>query len=256
METALPPLCSPVARRELASFVWAATVASTQDWALSEPVPAQGTAVFAAGHQHAGRGRRGRVWQSPPDAALALSLLRGFDGPLAALAPVGLALALATADALRQAGLAGVGVKWPNDLVLGDAKLGGLLVEVRATSPRPVLVIGLGLNRALPVDTPIDQTWTDLERAGLRLAPAALLGRVLDAVLPALARFEAEGLAPFAADWPDFDVLAGRAVRILTGGQVLEGRALGLASDGGLRVRHADGERVHHAGEVSVRVAA
>lgn len=256
MDIALLPLRSPAARSELARFAWAATVDSTQNWAMAEPVPARGTAVFAAGHQRAGRGRRGRAWQSPPGAALALSLLRAFAGPLAAMAPVGLALAIATADALRRAGLAGVGVKWPNDLVLGEAKLGGLLVEVRATQPQPVLVIGLGLNRTLPGDTPIDQAWTDLERAGLQLPYAALLGRILDAVLPALARFDAEGLAPFAADWPAFDVLAGRAVRVLAGEQVLEGVALGLAGDGGLRVRHADGERVHHAGEVSVRVAA
>jgi len=223
---------------------------------MAEPVPLQGTAVFVAGHQRAGRGRRGRVWQSPPGAGLALSLLRAFAGPLAAVAPVGLAVAIATADALRRAGLPGVGVKWPNDLVLGEAKLGGLLVEVRATRPRPVLVIGLGLNRSLPGDTPIDQAWTDLEHAGLRLPDAALLGRILETVLPALARFDVEGMASFAADWPAYDVLAGRAVRILAGEQVLEGVALGLAGDGGLRVHHADGERVHHAGEVSVRVAA
>lgn len=256
MDIALPPLHSPAARRELARFVWAATVGSTQDWAMAEPVPAQGTAVFAAGHQRGGRGRRGRVWHSPPGAALALSLLRGFAGPLATVAPVGLAVALASADALRRAGLAGVGVKWPNDLVLGEAKLGGLLVEVRASRPRPVLVIGLGVNRALPEDTPIDQAWTDLERAGLRLPEAALLGLILEAVLPALARFDAEGLAPFVEAWPAFDVLAGRRVRLLAGRETLEGLALGLAADGGLRVFHAEGERVHHAGEVSVRVAA
>ncbi|MBS3959903.1 MAG: biotin--[acetyl-CoA-carboxylase] ligase [Xanthomonadaceae bacterium] len=263
---------SPAARRELARLAWAEAVDSTQDWAMREPLPERGSAVFLADHQHAGRGRRGRAWRSPPGATLALSVLRAFDLPLPALAPLGLAAAVAVAAALRDAGIAGIGLKWPNDLVVGAAKLGGLLVEVRVATPRPALVLGLGLNRELPPGFVLDQPCTDLARQGLVIGSQDLARRVLDALLPALARFEAEGFAPFAAEWPTFDVLSGQRVRVHGGhggqvhaghgGQVhaghggQEGLALGLAADGGLRVRHDDGERVHHAGEVSVRVAA
>ncbi len=247
---------APAARAEMARRHWAESVASTQDWALSGEVPPAGSAVYLAGRQTAGRGRRGRAWQTPPDAALALSVLHAFDRPLASLAPLGLAVALRVAQAVRAAGGPTVGVKWPNDLVVGEAKLGGVLVEVREASPRPVLVLGLGLNRALPDDASIDQRWTDLAREGWAVDAGALVAIVLDALLPALARFDAEGFAPFAADWPEVDVLAGRAVRVQVGEAWRDGQALGLAPDGGLRVRHPEGDAVHHAGEVSVRVAA
>jgi len=246
----------PDARAELARWHWVEATGSTQDWALEGAVPDTGSAVYLAGRQTAGRGRRGRAWQTPPDSALALSVLRAFDRPLASLAPLGLAVAVRVAGALREAGGPRIGVKWPNDLVVGDAKLGGLLVDVRETSPRPVLVLGLGLNRALPDDAAIDQRWTDLAREGWPVDADALASTVLDAVLPALARFDAEGFAPFAADWPGVDVLAGRLVRVQVGDGWRDGHALGISADGGLRVRHAEGEAVHHAGEVSVRVAA
>lgn len=223
---------------------------------MTGPLPARGSAVFLADRQSAGRGRRGRVWQSPPGATLALSLLRAFERPLPELAALGLAAAVAVAAALRAAGWPQVGVKWPNDLVLGNAKLGGLLVEVRAMTPKPVLVLGLGLNRALPADLRIDQPVTDLACQGPAPDAEALARLVLDALLPAMARFDTEGFAPFAARWPEFDVLAGRPVRVQRGDGWREGVALGLAADGGLRVHHPEGEAVHHAGEVSVRVAA
>jgi BirA family biotin operon repressor/biotin-[acetyl-CoA-carboxylase] ligase len=75
-------------------------------------------------------------------------------------------------------------------------------------------------------------------------------------LLPALAEFEREGFAAFVEDWAHFDALAGRPVRVLSGERVEDGVAMGIDAGGGLRVRHVDGDRVHHAGEVSVRVAA
>jgi BirA family biotin operon repressor/biotin-[acetyl-CoA-carboxylase] ligase len=154
-------------------------------------------------------------------------------------------LAALGVDALR--------VKWPNDLVVDDAKLGGILVEVRGDA----VAIGIGLNLDIAAMPGVDQAWTDLRRAGVADVDRALaLGAALRALLPALADFEREGFDAFAAVWPRYDALAGRAVRVLAGEVAREGIALGIDSGGGLRVRHADGERVHHAGEVSVRVAA
>jgi len=241
------------ARAELAAFQHALAVDSTQDWALSVPVPARGCAVFVADAQRAGRGRRGRAWQTDPQGALAFTVSRRFGLPPARLAPLGPAAGVAVARALAALGLGTVRVKWPNDLVVDDAKLGGILIEARGDA----VAIGIGVNLDVAAMPHLGQPWTDLRRAGCGEGDRArVLGALLRGLLPALASFERDGFPVFAAEWARFDALAGRPVRVLAGGAALEGVALGVEADGGLRVRHADGERVHHAGEVSVRVAA
>lgn len=229
-----------------------AETASTQDTAFDRGAPPVGALVVVADRQHAGRGRRGRVWHSDPEGALAFTVLRRFELPPRALAPLGPVVGLVAARALRGLG-AEVAVKWPNDLVHADAKLGGILIEARG----PAVAIGLGLNLEVPALPGLDQPWADLRRAGARdVDRATVLQAVLQQLLPALDGFERAGFEAFRADWATVDALAGRPVRVLSGESACDGVALGVAEDGGLRVRHADGERVHHAGEVSVRVAA
>lgn len=238
---------------ELAGLHHAAAVDSTQDWALGSPLPARGAAVFVADAQSAGRGRRGRVWQTDPAGSLAVTVLRRFALPPMRLAPLGPAVGVAVARALCGLGATGIGLKWPNDLVVEDAKLAGLLIEARGES----VAIGIGVNLALSDVPGVAQAWTDLRRAGVAdVSRLRVLGALLRALLPALAEFEREGFAAFVDDWARFDALAGRPVRVMAGERVEEGIALGIDAGGGLRVRHPDGERVHHAGEVSVRVAA
>jgi len=238
---------------ELAAFHHRAVVDSTQDWAMGVPAPARGAAVFLADVQTAGRGRRGRAWQTDPDGALAFTVLRRFALPPRRLAPLGPAIGVAMVRGLQVLGTTAVRLKWPNDLVVDDAKLGGLLIEARGEA----VAIGIGVNLAVGALPTVEQPWTDLRRAGLAEAPRArVLGAVLRALLPALATFEREGFPAFVDDWCRFDALVGRPVRVHTGARVEEGIAMGIDPGGGLRVRHADGERVHHAGEVSVRVAA
>lgn len=240
-------------RAELSACHHAVSVASTQDWALDSALPARGAAVFVADVQTAGRGRRGRAWRTDPDGALAFTVLRRFALPPRQLAPLGPAVGVAVARALHALGAVRVQLKWPNDLVLDDAKLAGLLIDVRGDA----VAIGVGLNLAVASMPGVEQPWTDLRRAGVAdLARPRILGAVLRALLPALGDFEREGFAAFADDWARFDALAGRAVRVLSGERALDGVAVGIDAGGGLRVRHADGERIHHAGEVSVRVAA
>ncbi len=117
-------------------------------------------------------------------------------------------------------------------------------------------VIGLGLNVRMPAASAaaIDQPWTDLTTlAAATVSRNAIAAVVVSHLLPALALFDAQGLAPFLPRYAALDLLAGRAVRIDDGGVAREGVALGLAEDGALRVAFADGERPLHAGDVSVR---
>jgi BirA family biotin operon repressor/biotin-[acetyl-CoA-carboxylase] ligase len=251
---------APAARAGVAQWQLVFETDSTQRLAHRDGPPSHGAAVVIAERQTAGQGRRGRAWSSPLAAHLYLSVARRFAGGLAALTGLSLAVGIAVAEALRGAGFAQVALKWPNDLVAGGRKLGGILVDVRGEAQGPCeAVIGLGLNVRMPAGWPtgIDQPWCDL--AGLAASPPSrhdLAVRVLDALLPALERFDAEGFAAFAPCWPALDALAGHAVRVVEGAREHEGIAVGIDPDGALRVRHADGERRWHGGEVSLRANA
>jgi BirA family biotin operon repressor/biotin-[acetyl-CoA-carboxylase] ligase len=249
---------------ELASLEVAWTLDSTNSELLRRVTPQRGSAVLLAEQQTDGRGRRGRDWASPLAANLYLSLSRRFGGGLARLPGVSLVAGVAAAEALHGLGFPGVRLKWPNDLVVTDGsglrKLGGLLVEGGGEAAGPArAVLGLGLNVAMPPSaaTAIDQPWVDLAGLAGGAAPSRnrLAAGLLGHLLPALAEFDAAGLAPFLARHAALDALAGRDV-LLHGEQgTIAATALGLASDGALRVRIDGREQLVHAGEVSVRAA-
>jgi BirA family transcriptional regulator, biotin operon repressor / biotin---[acetyl-CoA-carboxylase] ligase len=233
------------------------TVGSTNTELLRCSAPERGSRVLLAERQTGGRGRRGRDWASPLAAHIYLSVLRGFAGGLSRLGGLSLAAGVAVAEALREAGVVEVGLKWPNDIVVNGHKLGGLLVEGGGEFAGPArAVIGLGINVRMPpaFAAQITQPWTDLgQLLGATVSRNAVVAQVLAHLLPVLETFEQEGLAPFLERYAALDALAGRTVRVEDGGTWFEGDALGLAEDGALRVRIEGVERRFHAGEVSVR---
>ena len=249
---------APVTRAQLHSLQIEFETTSTQSLALATTTPETGCAVFLAERQTAGQGRRGRDWASPMAANLYVSLSRRFDRGFATLSGLSLAVGVAVAQSLRQLGYAQVGVKWPNDLLANGRKLGGILIQLRGEAQGPCeAVIGIGLNVHMPVTAAgeIDQAWCDLAQLmpGKSLSRNALAAALLDSLLPALAQFEAEGLAPFLPQWRQFDALDGHAVHVLDGTRTHEGIALGVDAAGALRVRIGESERQFHSGEVSLR---
>src|SRR5690606_6599169 len=125
--------------------------------------PRDGLACLAE-VQSAGRGRRGRAWRTPLGGGLALSLLKRFDDGMGALGGLSLVAGVAAVRALADCGIAGVGLKWPNDLYAQGRKLGGILVELGGDATGPChAVIGIGLNLRIDAETAsIDQPWIDL----------------------------------------------------------------------------------------------
>ncbi len=245
------------ARDELAALETAWSLDSTNSELLRRPPPERGAVALLAERQQRGRGRRGRIWISPLAANLYLSLARQFSGGLARLGGLSLVAGVAAAEALRELGVTGVGLKWPNDLVVDGRKLGGLLVEGGGEHAGPVrAVIGLGLNVKMPAASAgtIDQPWTDLASAGAGASSRnALATALLARLLPALAQFDREGLAPFLPRFAALDALACQPVRVYAPTRVLEGVAEGIAADGALLVRMDGIVQPVHAGEVSVR---
>ena len=207
--------------------------------------------------QTAGRGRQGRRWVSGPGRSLMLSVSWRFAARGEELSGLSLAAGVALAESLAAGGFDGVMLKWPNDLVVGDRKLAGILVEAsRCGSGPAACVVGVGFNLDLaPADSGrIGQPWTDFATAFARVpARDTLAAQTANALLDACERFRDGGMASFAARWRERDALRGRPVRVLSAGSPIDGTARGIDGDGALLVEHSAGVSRCRSGEVSVR---
>jgi len=235
---------------------------STNDRAIAAARATGQFAVSIANYQSAGRGRQGRRWHSPPGAGICLSVAaRVTEGP-AFYAGLSLAVGVAAVQALGDAGVAGIGLKWPNDLVWNGRKLGGVLIELRGEAEGPcVIAVGLGLNHRLPPGArallgdggglpPADLAEICDEPPGR----AVLAGRLVDRLVRTLDQFAALGLDPFARAWQRLDALHGTVVRARGGGRDVVGVARGIDTTGALLVEDGAGNLVRvTGGDVSLR---
>lgn len=236
---------------------------STNRHLLDGAAPASETIdVCLAEYQSSGRGRRGRTWQAPLASGLCLSVGASF-----AETPPGLAaLTLAVGTAMREAlvGLADIeiGLKWPNDLVVDDAKLGGILVELAAEAHGGCrVVVGVGVNVELPPALRRRVCAWPAGAADLRsVAPAGvpsrtdLAGALVERLATLLGDYPRTGFAPYRDAWRRADYLNGKAVRIDSALGPEHGTARGIDEDGALRLELEPGrERRIISGDVSVR---
>lgn len=215
-------------------------------------------AVLVTDYQSAGRGRLGRTWTAPPGTGIAMSVLvrpEGTDPLRWTWLP--LLTGLAVADGLvGAAGLEGR-LKWPNDVLVGDRKVCGILAERVETPAGPVCVIGMGINThltdtELPVPT---ATSVAIEAARTGRVPptrTAVVATVLAAFELVYRRWVAAPDAPWLATaYRSRSATLGRAVRVRTGPDaVVEGTADDVDADGRLVVRAAEGLRIFAAGDV------
>lgn len=209
--------------------------------------------VVATGHQTAGRGRLGRTWVERPGTSLLFSIILRPDLPPPGAPLVALLAAAVMARAANELTGLPVRTKWPNDLVVGDRKLGGLLAEAKVDgSAIEHIVLGMGINlTAGPDDLPPGVEATSLALEGNAPEAAALLERFLGGFRalyrPGTGGFGAEVLAAYR---PTCATL-GRRVRATTeGGEEVEGDAVEVDDDGNLVVESAGGRVNVSFGEV------
>lgn len=227
---------------------------------LARRIPVLDDLAFVmAETQSAGRGRRGRTWLSPPGMNLYLSVLKRFDSGFASLSGLSLAVGVMLIRALDDLGIRTAGLKWPNDVLAGNAKLAGVLVELSGEYSGPcAAIIGVGLNIRLPDSLH--------ERAGQPITDLAALSggqppgrnRVAAAVVASLTEglrsFERHGFAAFAAEYRASDLLQGQPLRVIDPRGEYNATGEGVDERGALRVRRATGEMVTvDSAEISVR---
>lgn len=247
----------PAARRLLRGLHVLLETDSTSERLLqdAEPAPA---ACFAE-YQTAGRGRRGRQWVTPLGGQLAFSVSWVFASLPPDFSALALAVGIGVATALRAEGADNVALKWPNDLVAGGRKLGGILVEVTGEPPgRTRVVAGIGINWRVPAELLASLGQPACDLAGLcggdPPARNRLAATCLASVLAVFDRFAQAGFRDFRQQWPEFDALRGREITVLLDNEQVEGRAAGIDAAGALKVETTAGLRRFMSGDVSVRV--
>lgn len=234
-----------LASSRLAGIETFAEIDSTNSYLMQCEAPVPGRfRVALTDNQTAGRGRHGRRWSSPPDSGLCLSIGYTFARQPGDLAALTLAIGLGVVDGLEELGAPGVQLKWPNDLIANDGKLGGILTE---TQPLPggaiAVVSGIGLNVDLPekFDLPdrLDGPQHVIDLTGFTdsVPPLnQLAARLIDRLCMTCVTFEQGGFPPYAERWSEHDWLLGRALVVNTPGQQVAGIGAGVAADGALLV--------------------
>jgi BirA family biotin operon repressor/biotin-[acetyl-CoA-carboxylase] ligase len=212
--------------------------------------------VVVADHQTAGRGRLDRTWETPPGTALTFSLLLRPTAPAAAWPWLPLLTGYAVAEALAGRGY-GAGVKWPNDVLIGERKVAGILVERVETPDGPAAVVGVGLNTAMTAaELPVPTATSLLLESGAAEPPdrAEVLADVLTGIRETYGEWVLGGAAAteeLAVSYAAACRTLGRDVRVdLPDGTTLEGRAVAVDATGRLVVEAADGRHEVGAGDV------
>lgn len=227
------------------------TLASTSDWVREHLENLDVPTAVAARQQTAGKGRRGRSWESAPG-GLYFTLLFRSPLPIALHPSYAQIAAIALAEWISRFGIVPE-LKWPNDLLIGGAKTAGILLDAVGHGEERKLLLGVGLNLNRTPEG-VDRPVTSLGKILNRTFP---LEETLDDLLPVLLRsfdrYEKEGMPPFAEAFRRFDRLIGTRQTILLGEKRIEGEVVGVNDAGALLFCTADGEHLTvWSGELSI----
>ena len=238
-------------------------VPSTNTYLMQQASKGAAHVTCVAAHvQSKGRGRRGRTWVSALGSSLTFSLLWRFNCSAAALSGLSLAVGVALIRALTSLGVTNAQLKWPNDVLIDNKKLAGILIDLHGDMDGPsAAVIGVGVNLRLPenvlnnIDQPaIDLATTSIDGASSQIDQNKLLGVLLKNLADVLSDFEQNGFLGVRDEWLRYHAYQNKAVRMLLhDGRNVDGTVSGVADDGILLVETALGLQRFSAGEISLR---
>ncbi len=233
------------------------TVDSTNVWCRDQR-RAGAIPPFAciAERQTQGRGRRGRQWRSPAGANIYLSLAWRFDMPMQQLGLLSLWLGLAVRDCLRTIGIDRAQLKWPNDVLVDNHKIAGVLIESAQAGAATDMIIGVGVNHAMPAQSmPVDISWTDVRRhlpADGKVSRNQLAGLLLRDLARACRQYQSRPEDCLRRLRQCFSQ-SQQVVIYTEQGENLTGATKGITDQGELRVDIHGEERVFSSADVSLR---
>ncbi|AIL59713.1 bifunctional biotin--[acetyl-CoA-carboxylase] ligase/biotin operon repressor BirA [Pseudomonas alkylphenolica] len=212
--------------------------------------------LVLAERQTAGRGRRGRQWVSPFAENLYYSLVLRIEGGMRQLEGLSLVVGLAVMRTLQTFGVADAGLKWPNDVLVNNQKIAGILLEL-VGDPADVchVVLGIGINVNMQATTEVDQQWTSVRReTGAAIDRNLLVARLNHNLQLDLERHRQAGFAAFQSEWEQAHLWQGRAVSLIAGVNKVDGVVLGIDGQGALRLEVDGVEKSFSGGELSLRL--
>lgn len=212
--------------------------------------------LVLAERQTVGRGRRGRKWVSPFAENIYYSLVLRMDGGLRQLEGLSLVVGLAVMHTLREYGIPGAGLKWPNDVLVGQKKVAGILLEL-VGDPADVchVVLGIGINVNMQSAEEIDQEWTSVRlESGKVIDRNQLVARLNEVLVSYLERHRLNGFSAIQHEWEQAHLWQGRAVSLIAGVNKIDGVVLGIDRQGALRLSVEGEEKTYSGGELSLRL--
>ena len=212
--------------------------------------------VVLAERQTAGRGRRGRQWVSPFAENIYYSLVLRMDGGMRQLEGLSLVVGLAVLSALREVGVSDVGLKWPNDVLVNNKKIAGILLEL-VGDPADVchVVLGIGINVNMRVASEVDQAWTSVYlESGVAINRNVLVSKLNDSLRIYLKRHAESGFSAIQSEWEQNHLWQGREVSLIAGVHQVNGTVMGIDQQGALRMNVNGEEKVFSGGELSLRL--
>lgn len=223
-----------------------------------ETTPTSRTSVCLAEAQSLGRGRRGRAWVASPYSNIMMSMSWRFPAGLGGLSGLSLAAGVAVVEALEECSVEGVGLKWPNDILWNQKKLGGVLMDLQGEIDGPCfIVLGLGLNVYMQENyaNDIEAPWVDLYQVLEELPDRnVLIAHLVNKLGAMFQTFEREGFESYRARWEDLHVYHGQQVKLLLANGEVHGEVHGVDAQGALRLRDQTGTmQIFHSGEISLR---
>lgn len=237
---------------------------STSSYLLEQASPDVGCShIVIANRQTAGRGRGEKRWHSPAGGGLWMSGAYTFAELPQNLSALTLAIGVGAATSLQRLGVRDICLKWPNDLLVGKRKLGGILLDSTAAGGSNLTVVcGLGINTDLGDAAGVanasmqNKDLLPIDLKSVLPGPPdmyRLAAAMIESLLTTLQRYVADGFSGFAEDWNRLDWLKGRRIVVTQQQRTREGVADGIAANGALILR--DGEGVHDIVSGTVRLA-
>jgi len=240
---------------------WPVTVLDSVDSTNAEALRAIGQGASApflilAERQVSGRGRRGRKWVSPFAENLYYSLVLRIDGGMRQLEGLSLVVGLAVLQALRNFGVSSAGLKWPNDVLVANKKVAGILLEL-VGDPADVchVVLGIGINVNMQKADEVDQQWTSIRlESGDSVDRNALVGELSAQLNSYIQRHQLKGFSTLRSEWEANHLWQDRSVSLIAGSNHIDGVVVGIDSQGALRLKVDGVEKVFSGGELSLRL--
>lgn len=208
--------------------------------------------------QTAGKGRRGRTWQSPFGQNLAITLGAKIDTDISKLQGLSLAIAVELKESLNKFAAIDVGFKWPNDIYVNDKKLCGILVEVAGDFSGPFsLIMGIGLNlKSSSAFNSIDQPYICLDELGIEFDKNLFAIDLAVRLEKMISKFLNKGFQAWQARWNKAHLWKDKQAEVIHSNLSKRVTLKQVNSDGALLVINSEGnEEVINSGEISLRLA-